>query len=131
MSKRPTNTAMADAMKAAATKAAKAKPAPLQILTGRQIGETRNGKPKMDIWLANGLLTALVNKYGADNVDGIQRGAEWLVEQGMVRIPTGWRIKAIAVKAFGGKVSVLAEDPATSWEPKVKAPKAVIVGLPD
>lgn len=106
-------------------------PVPLQIITGRQIGETRNGKPKMDVWLSNGLLTALVNKYGADNVDGIQRGAEWLVSQGMVRIPTGWRIKAIAVKAFGGKVSVVAEDPATAWEPKAKTPKAVIAGLPD
>jgi hypothetical protein len=105
--------------------------APLQILTGKQIGETRKGDPKLDVWLSNGLLTALVNKYGPDNVDGIQRGAEWLVERGMVRIPTGWRIKAIKVKRFGGKVSVLAEDPATAWEPKAKTPKAVIAGLPD
>ena len=32
---------------------------------------------------------------------------------------------------IGGKVSVLAEDPATAWEPKAKTPKAVIAGLPD
>lgn len=133
MSKRPTNTAMADALKAAAAKmpAAKAAPrkaAPLQIITGKADGYTRTGKPKADIWLSGALLKALTNKYG-DDVDGVQRGADWMVAEGMVKVPEGWSLKAIRVKAFGGKISVVAEDPATAWSPK--APAVVIEGLPD
>ena len=132
MSKR-TTTAMAEALKAAAAKmpakaAPAAKPVPLQVITGRQIGETRKGDPKMDIWLSYQLLNVLTEKYG-DDVEAFQRGANWLVETGRVKIPDGWSLKVIKIKAFGGKISVLAEDPAMAWSPK--APKAMIDGLPD
>ena len=129
--KRTTTTAMAEAMKAAAAKLPSkpaAKPAPLQIITGKQIGETSTGKPKVDIWLSNRLLAVLASKYG-DDVEAFQRGANWLVETGRVKIPDGWSLKVIKIKAFGGKISVLAEDPAMAWSPK--APKAMIDGLPD
>jgi hypothetical protein len=117
--KRTTNTAMADAMKAAAAKmpaakaAAKTEQAPLVTL-------------KAGDWLKGSLLTAMRAKYGTD-VEAGQRGADWLVETGRVKVQAGCTLKCVGVARFGGALAFPCDDGVTY----ARKPKAVIAGLPD
>ena len=88
--------------------------APLQVLA---VGD----------WLSGSLVTALRGKYATD-VEAGQRGADWLVSEGMVRIPEGCVMKCVGIRRFGGALGFVCEPKGAS---PVRAPKATIVGLPD
>lgn len=78
-------------------------------------------------WLKGPMVNALRAKYCMD-VEAGQRGADWIVSQGMVRIPEGCILKAVGIRRFGGALGFVVEVKGAS---QVKAPKAVIAGLPD
>jgi len=98
------NTAMAHAMVAAAAKTTTPKRQPVQTITGAAIP----GKRHDDVWLSSALTTALTRTYG-DDLDAVQQGADWLVAEGYVALPSGWVLKAFQNRRFGGKISVVAE----------------------
>lgn len=95
------------------------KPAPLCVLPRK----VKDGG--ISPWLTSNLTTALRNKYGVD-LEGAQRGADYLVESGMVQIPAGTTLKAVMIRRFGAVGFVLddGQDPA-------RTPKVTIEGLPD
>ncbi len=101
-----TNTAMAHAMVAAAQAkmATTPKRQPVQTITGEPIP----GKRHDDVWLSSALTTALVKTYG-DDLESVQKGAEWMVAEGYVALPPGWTLKAFRNRRFGDKISVVAE----------------------
>jgi hypothetical protein len=101
-----TNTAMAHAMVAAAQAKMTQQPKrqPVQTITGNPVA----GKRYDDVWLSSALTTALVKTYG-DDLDAVQKGAEWLVQEGYVALPHGWTLKAFRRKQYGDKISVVAE----------------------
>ena len=80
----------------------------------------------MGDWLKGPMVQALREKYGKDR-DGGQRGADYLVSSGMVRVPTGHVLLAVSIRRFGGALGFVCTVPGSS----VKAPAMVIQGLPD
>ncbi len=100
------NTAIAHAMVAAAqakmTKTPKRQP--VQTITGGPVP----GKRYDDVWLSSALTTALVKTYG-DDLESVQKGAEWLVAEGYVALPHGWVLKAFRNRRYGDKISIVAE----------------------
>lgn len=82
---------------------------------------------KVGDWLKGPMVNALRTKYGMD-VEAGQRGADWIVSEGMVRIPEGCILKAVGIRRFGGALGFVVEVKGAA---PVKAPKAVITGLPD
>ena len=78
-------------------------------------------------WLKGSLVQVLRDKYAMD-VEAGQRGADWIVSEGMVRIPEGCILKAVGIRRFGGALGFVCEPKGAS---PAKAPRATIVGLPD
>jgi len=78
-------------------------------------------------WLKGSMVNALRGKYALDAEAG-QRGADWLVSRGMVRIPEGCVLKCVGIRRFGGALGFVCEPKGASL---AKAAKATIVGLPD
>ncbi len=78
-------------------------------------------------WLKGPIVQALREKYGKDR-EGGQRGANHLVSSGMVRIPTGHVLQAVAIRRFGGTLGFVCTVPGTA---KTPAYAAIIEGLPD
>ena len=76
-------------------------------------------------WLKGPMVQALREKYGKDREAG-QRGADWLVSQGMVQIPEGHILQAVAIRKFGGALGFVCTVPNSP-----RAQTMVIAGLPD
>ena len=74
-------------------------------------------------WLKGPMVTALRNKYGTD-VEAGQRGADFLVAKGMVKVPTGCTLKCVANRKYGGSLGFVADDGSFGG-------KVTISGLPD
>lgn len=93
---------------------------PLAILPRRKQdgGET--------YWLSGNLLTAAQNKYESD-VEAAQRCADWYVDQGMVKVPEGMRLKAVWMNRWGGKLGMLAVPESDQGNSRT----ATIDGMPD
>jgi hypothetical protein len=95
------------------------KPAPLCVLPRK----VKDGGTSP--WLSSNLTTALRNKYGV-NLEAAQRGADYLVESGMVQIPSGMSLKAVMIRRFGAVGFVLDDG-----QGPARTPKVAIEGLPD
>ena len=103
---------MAIAIKTKTVKSITTTKAPLQTL-------------KLGDWLKGPMVNALREKYGRDR-DGGQRGADWLVAQGMVSVPDGHVLQAVSIRRFGGALGFVCTVPNSP-----KAQSMVIAGLPD
>ena len=74
-------------------------------------------------WLKGPMVTALRNKYGTD-VEAGQRGADFLVAKGMVKVPAGCTLKCVGNRRYGGSLGFVADDGSFGG-------KVTISGLPD
>lgn len=103
-------------------------PITIKTKTKTQSSIVTNAEPlqtlDMGAWLKGPTLTALRTKYGLDR-DAGQRGADFVVRTGMVRIPEGCTLKAVTMRRWGGVLGFVVEPIGAS-----KA-KASIEGLPD
>lgn len=114
---------MKDAMiKAAKAKAAKATSAAVPPVAVKPLATLEIGQ-----WLKGPLVPYMREKYGKDR-EAAQRGADWLVSTGRVRIPAGAALVAVAVRAFGGAVSFIVNPIGDAGSSKAKLD---LDGMPD
>lgn len=109
-------------LKAAAAKATKAKAAAVPPIQVKPLASLETGQ-----WLKGALVPYMREKYGKDR-EAAQRGADWLVSTGRVRIPAGTALVAVAVRAFGGALSFIVNPVGDAGSSK---PKLDLDGMPD
>lgn len=113
-------------MKTAMQKAAKAKASttqpPAVVVQVKPLATLNVGQ-----WLKGALVPYLRDKYGKDR-DAAQRGCDWLVETGRVKIPAGSVLVAVPVRAFGGALSFVVNPIGDEGSSK---PKLDLTGMPD
>lgn len=111
--------ALIKAAKAKTTKGAQAPAVTVKPLVTMDIGQ----------WLRGPLVPYMRDKYGKDREAG-QRGADWLVSTGRVKVPAGTVLVAVSVKAFGGALSFVC-NPIGDEGPGSSKPKLDLNGMPD
>lgn len=116
---------MSDTIKTALVKAAKvkaAKTAQAPTVTVKPLVTMSIGQ-----WLKGALVPYMREKYGKDR-EAAQRGCDWLVSTGRVKVPAGAVLVAVPVRAFGGALSFVCNPIGDEGSSK---PKLDLDGMPD